>query len=449
MSEPAYFKVSCGACDGHISYPETSAGTTVACPHCGKNVFLPYQATAPEILEPTVVDADYPQNLQGAITPPTIRPAIQNPSTIPQRNNSEWGSPMVSTLMALGMICYAFGLVDFVGMFFHYDITGVSWSPIVAGFVGSIFISTANTKKKSSAVQGYNSSGKSMEGVIWGVGIVLALAVVASIVYLASGHKLTTKDLEAQVRQSIQDKFSKDHDTSGIQIKSFSLVHESGSKYKGVLEIQSEQQNLTEDVEVTYDGNGFIWKTVPLSVSHDSSPARTVQQRQIPIAQDTPQPEAQPQAQSVQTLPNYDWNTTEIDAVKNGNIAVAVNWVNRNSALRGAAIAPQPQYIAKQPWNYYGKVVRVTGTVGVVQDYPAGSDNAINGNDTADIVILCGDGTIAEIFCMKPSGNITTGCTVTLYGYPVGVTEVPNRVGGTDTHLIMVGNDYENFGVRN
>jgi hypothetical protein len=41
MSE--YMKVSCGTCDGHIAYPAVSAGQTVACPHCSKDVFLPYQ----------------------------------------------------------------------------------------------------------------------------------------------------------------------------------------------------------------------------------------------------------------------------------------------------------------------------------------------------------------------------------------------------------------------
>jgi len=146
---------------------------------------------------------------------------------------------------------------------------------------------------------------------------------------------------------------------------------------------------------------------------------------------------------------SYDWNTTEIDAIKNGNIGVAVNWVNRQPAIRGVAIAPQPQYIAKQPWNYFGKVVRVRGTVVVVQDYPLGSDNSINGQASSDIVIECADGTIAEMFCMRTSGNITTGCTVNFYGYPCGVTEVPNKIGGTFTHLILVGNDYDNYGERN
>ena len=40
----------------------------------------------------------------------------------------------------LGYLCIAFGVIDFAGMFFGYDLTGVGWSPIVAGFVGSALI---------------------------------------------------------------------------------------------------------------------------------------------------------------------------------------------------------------------------------------------------------------------------------------------------------------------
>jgi hypothetical protein len=37
----------------------------------------------------------------------------------------------------LGVLCFGFAVIDFAGMFFGYDLTGVSWSPIVAGVVGS------------------------------------------------------------------------------------------------------------------------------------------------------------------------------------------------------------------------------------------------------------------------------------------------------------------------
>ena len=41
----------------------------------------------------------------------------------------------------LGYLCIGFGIIDFAGMFFGYDLTGVTWSPIAAGFLGSVLIS--------------------------------------------------------------------------------------------------------------------------------------------------------------------------------------------------------------------------------------------------------------------------------------------------------------------
>ena len=43
---------------------------------------------------------------------------------------------MGTFLIILGYLCYAFGVIDFAGMFFKYDLTGVSWSPILAGVIG-------------------------------------------------------------------------------------------------------------------------------------------------------------------------------------------------------------------------------------------------------------------------------------------------------------------------
>jgi len=47
----------------------------------------------------------------------------------------------------LGYLCYAFGVIDFLGMFLGYDLTGVSWSPIVAACVGSLFLYFGKRKK--------------------------------------------------------------------------------------------------------------------------------------------------------------------------------------------------------------------------------------------------------------------------------------------------------------
>ena len=44
----------------------------------------------------------------------------------------------------LGMLCYLFAIIDFAGIFFQYDLTGVPWSPIVASFIGSFLMHIGN-----------------------------------------------------------------------------------------------------------------------------------------------------------------------------------------------------------------------------------------------------------------------------------------------------------------
>ena len=40
----------------------------------------------------------------------------------------------------LGYLCFGFGVIDFVASLFGYDFTGVQWSPIAAGLVGSALL---------------------------------------------------------------------------------------------------------------------------------------------------------------------------------------------------------------------------------------------------------------------------------------------------------------------
>ena len=436
MNADVYLKTTCRNCGGHVEFLEEQEGATVPCPHCGKYLFL-YR------------------DVRAVATPAAIQPVYQRPTPLQNQNVKLAGNSQTTTVLrVLGLICYVFGLVDFAGMFFHYDITGVPWSPIVAGLIGSAFIGIGNAKEKESplpareggfspnppvtsveaadtpipplpATYYHANSGKPLWAIISFVILVLLIAVGAIVYFVRSGGGLTTEKLEAEVRHSIQDKFLKDPNKAGTQIKSFRLVHESGSKYKGILEIQNGQQSATEEVDVTYDGRNFMWETVPSSVLPASNPTPTIQETS-----------------------RQDWNTSENDAAENGNIAVAVNWIRRNSNLRQRAIAPQPQMVAKTPYNYYGQIVKLTGTVAVVQDFPSGSDfgQSLGGQNASDIVTMTADGTIVELFCMKSSGNMRIGDAVYLYGYPVGVTDVQNRLGGNDVHLIVVGNDYDDLG---
>lgn len=140
-----------------------------------------------------------------------------------------------------------------------------------------------------------------------------------------------------------------------------------------------------------------------------------------------------------------EWNTTETDIEKNDNMTTAVNLIKSNSDLRSNATMPDPASVAKSPFKYYGKVVKITGEIGDIQEYAPGSDWSKNlgGSDAGQIVITSDDGTITDMFFVGSTNNLKNGDTVSLYGYPIGLTEVDNKSGGKTIQLAVVGNSYD------
>jgi hypothetical protein len=202
--------------------------------------------------------------------PPQISPLRDADNETP----ASW-NPAAATCMVLGVICYAFGLVDFAGMPFHYDITGVSWSPIVAGLIGSAMVGAGYKLNKGR--EPISNSAITISLML--VGLVTA----GSIYYFSSGGRLFTpiSSLESQVKSDIQTKLAQDPATSSIQIKSFSLVHESGNKYKGIFEAQTDGNKESAEVEVTYDGRTFMWKILPQTITPDSSADKSATADQV------------------------------------------------------------------------------------------------------------------------------------------------------------------------
>jgi hypothetical protein len=138
------------------------------------------------------------------------------------------------------------------------------------------------------------------------------------------------------------------------------------------------------------------------------------------------------------------WNTTELDASKNGNIAIAASVLTKytKKKLVNTAISPSPSQAVKSPWKYYGKVVHVSGTADFMQDYAPGSDvsnNIADGKDAAELHLVTDDATFVAIFIIGTTGNIQRGETVNIYGFPVGTIENKNTLGGTVTELVLVG----------
>ena len=145
---------------------------------------------------------------------------------------------------------------------------------------------------------------------------------------------------------------------------------------------------------------------------------------------------------SNQHQPSYNWNMKELNAVKNGNIPIAIQKMKADGALKDNTTAVAAAVVLKRPWEYYGKIITFSGTVGIVQDYPPGSDisKAFGGKGTAaEIVLISKDDTPVDVILNSSSGSIKVGQQITIYGYPVGQVEVQNRLGGNTTQLFVVG----------
>lgn len=150
------------------------------------------------------------------------------------------------------------------------------------------------------------------------------------------------------------------------------------------------------------------------------------------------------QTTTTQTQSKPTWNTSEPDAQKNGNVSIAVDLIKSNGNLKSMATSPNPAEVAKAPWNYYGKVVKISGQISDIREYPVGSDWSKNlgGKEAGQIVIGSDDGTITDMFVVGTTSDLKNGDNVTLYGYPVGISDVDNKLGGKTTQLFIVGNSF-------
>ncbi|MDR1594939.1 MAG: zinc-ribbon domain-containing protein [Prevotellaceae bacterium] len=75
------------------------------------------------------------------------QPANAETNTQNQENfQTEAKTEKNMSLIVLAYICWGFAVIDFCGMFFEYDLTGVSWSPLVAGGIGYLFSYLGNNE---------------------------------------------------------------------------------------------------------------------------------------------------------------------------------------------------------------------------------------------------------------------------------------------------------------
>ena len=137
------------------------------------------------------------------------------------------------------------------------------------------------------------------------------------------------------------------------------------------------------------------------------------------------------------------WNTSEPNVGKNGNFSIALNALRVAGNTEQGAMDCIPKDVLKRPWDYYGKIIKISGKVGLVQDYPPSSSESISmSGPTAQIVVLCNDGTTVYDLVSGNSGTMRIGNTISVYGFPIGTEDVTNKLGKVTTGLVMVGNKF-------
>lgn len=148
---------------------------------------------------------------------------------------------------------------------------------------------------------------------------------------------------------------------------------------------------------------------------------------------------AQSSAASVSTSPaDREWNTADADALSNGNVAIAAAKYLRGDELPDGDGSMSE--VLKAPWNFYGKRMCFPAQVAQAEDFPPSSDVAKNlGGSAGEIVAVTEDEEIIDMMVIGGTGSISPGKLLKMCGLVAGRTEVPNRIGGTFRHLVMVG----------
>jgi hypothetical protein len=153
--------------------------------------------------------------------------------------------------------------------------------------------------------------------------------------------------------------------------------------------------------------------------------------------------EAAAKAKAEEDAKNPKWNTKDMYIESNSNIPLAIKLLKVNGDITKTAEAPAPISVQKAPWDYYGKPLKVTGKVAVVQDFPPGSEQVTAmGGKACEIVLIANDGAIIDSMLSVSSGDVKIGDSVTIFGYAVGLVEAPNKLGGKTTEVAVIGNTY-------
>jgi hypothetical protein len=479
----AEIKISCSHCSQHIQCDESYGGQQIKCPSCSQPLLIPQILKAEPLPAATPVSPatpilgvkrrqkpDYLAEAKAwdwdeAGNPhPEEIPALWNPTaatnwslcllpfgaflharnaetlgrTEEANTNKKWFYILLANEIVFTIAYFLWQLskdglvrddwIQFSGVIYGYGLIAA-----IALLVALIFLGSWYSFAGSNQV-GYvkNTYGKDYERKKWGkpllvlFGYRFVVGLIASVIVFAiAGQKTDVAGLESQVKADIQTKLAQDPATSSTKIQNFRLIHESGNKYKGMLEVQTDGNNETADVDVTYDGRTFMWKILPQTTPQNSKADKLALADQVYdpktgrtkyVNRETGQ--TIDPAIGLPVMPSdLEWNKDNDDPLASGNYKIAWNKLEAESNLKSLAKETginDVAVMAKSPKDYIGEIYGISGVV-----YWVDRKNDLT---TIKAFWLDENKNKTDIWYMTPNtyDGFHNGDLVNFYGYFVG-----------------------------
>ena len=88
------------------------------------------------------------------------------------------------------------------------------------------------------------------------------LIITLSMIIISCSSALSTEDLTKELGPEIVQHICAEFDIneSNVKMKQFSLVHEEGNKYSGIMNTEYDGYSQTFDIEVIYDGENYTFQ---------------------------------------------------------------------------------------------------------------------------------------------------------------------------------------------
>lgn len=218
--------------------------------------------------------------------------------------------------------------------------------------------------------------------------------------------------IEQEVLKGIQERIASNPATASTQVKSLTLTQESEGLYRGTVLTQTGDRPDEIEVTVFVEGGQIRWELLPKHAAEARS---------------------------------LEWNLQDPNAASNGNVAVALQKILRNSDCKTEAEAAAPALVVQGVSGYYGKPLKLSGRVYNISALAADSafGKAIRGRPGSELLLVSSDKTVVDMLCTTANPNVKAGDSATVYGFAVGTHQVPNPAGGTVTRLVLVGSECE------